>query len=173
MAEKLTHWKKLTNPDYLGAYALEPNQDLIVTIKSVANEVVTGTDGKKETCSVMRFVENVKPMVLNATNSKTIAKLFKTPYIEEWAGRKIQLYVEKGVKAFGDVVDALRIRPFLPLEMELKCADCGKKIEGNGKSTAEVIAKYTLDKYGRMLCNECGKKAYDLAQKEKEDKGVL
>jgi hypothetical protein len=79
MSETLTHWKKLTNPDYLGAYALEPGQDLIVTIKSVANEVVTGSDGKKETCSVMRFAENVKPMILNATNSKMITKLLKTP----------------------------------------------------------------------------------------------
>lgn len=173
MAEKLTHWKKLTNPDYLGAYALEPNEDMVVTIKSVANELVASPDGKKETCLVMRFTENVKPMVLNATNSKTIAKLFKTPYIEEWVGRKIQLYVQTGVKAFGDVVDALRVRPFLPVEKELKCADCGKKIEGNGKSTAEVIAKYTLDKYGRMLCNECGKKEHELIQKAIENKGVL
>lgn len=171
--EKLTHWKKLTNPDYLGAYALEPNQDLIVTIKSVSNEVVTGTDGKRETCSVMSFMENVKPMVLNATNSKTIAKLFKTPYIEEWSGRKIQLYVQTGVKAFGDVVDAIRVRPFLPVEKELRCADCGAKIEGNGKSTAEVIAKYTLSHYGRMLCNECGKKENEAIQKANEDKGAV
>ena len=173
MAEKLTHWKKLTNPDYLGAYALEPDQDLVVTIKSVSNELVASADGKKETCMVMRFVENVKPMVLNATNSKTITKLFKTPYIEQWAGRKIQLFIQTGVKAFGDTVDALRVRPFLPVEKELKCADCGKKIEGNGKSTAEVIAKYTLDKYGRMLCNECGKKEYEALQQANEDKGVL
>ena len=171
MADKLTHWKKLTNPDYLGAYALEPNQDLIVTIKSVANEVVTGTDGKKETCSVMRFAENVKPMILNATNSKTITKLLKTPYIEEWTGRKIQLYVETGVKAFGDVVDALRVRPFLPVDSELKCADCGKKIEGIGKSSAEVVAKHTLSKYGRMLCSECATKIANEAKKA--DGGVL
>ena len=173
MAEKLTHWKKLTNPDYLGAYALEPNQDLIVTIKSVSNELVTGPDGKQETCSVIRFFENVKPMVLNATNSKTITKLFKTPYIEEWSGRKIQLYVQPGVKAFGDIVDALRVRPFLPVEKELKCADCGAKIEGNGRSTADAIAKYTMKQYGRMLCNECGKKEHEARQQASEDKGVL
>ena len=169
----LTHWKKLTNPDYLGAYALETDQDLVVTIKSVSNELVTSPDGKKETCMVMRFAENVKPMVLNATNSKTITKLFKTPYIEEWSGRKIQLYVQAGVKAFGDVVDALRVRPYLPVEKELKCADCGKKIEGNGKSTADVIAKYTLSHYGRMLCNECGKKENEALQQANADKGVL
>jgi DNA-directed RNA polymerase subunit RPC12/RpoP len=171
MAEVLTHWKKLTNPDYLGAYALEPGQDLIVTIKSVANEVVTGTDGKKETCSVMHFVENVKPLVLNATNSKTITKLLKTPYIEQWSGRKIQLYVETGIKAFGDIVDAIRVRPFLPVEQELKCADCGKKIEPFGKMSAEVVAKHTLKTYGKMLCSECATKIAEA--NKKADEGVL
>lgn len=170
--EKLTHWKKLTNPDYLGAYALEPGQDLIVTIKSVANEVVTGADGKKETCLVMRFADDVKPMILNATNSKTITKLLKTPYIEEWTGRKIQIYTEK-VKAFGEVVDALRIRPFLPVEKQLVCANCGKAIEGYGKSSAETIAKHTLSKYGKMLCSECATKASEAQNKATNDEGVL
>ena len=169
--ETLTHWKKLTNPDYLGAYALEPGQDLIVTIKCVANEVVTGTDGKKETCSVMHFVENVKPLVLNATNSKTITKLLKTPYIEQWTGRKIQLYVEYGIKAFGDIVDAIRVRPFLPVEQELKCADCGNKIEPFGKMSAEVVAKHTLKTYGKMLCSECATKLAEASKKT--DEGVL
>ena len=170
MNETLTHWKKLTNPDYLGAYALEPGQELILTIKSVSNETVTGTDGKKETCSVMRFAENVKPMILNATNSKTITKLLKTPYIEKWTGRKIQIYVES-VKAFGEVVDALRIRPFLPVEKELICADCGGKIEGFGKSSAEVVAKHTLSKYGKMLCSACASKAAE--SQTVTDEGVL
>lgn len=169
--ETLTHWKKLTNPDYLGAYALEPGKDLIVTIKAVANEVVTGTDGKKETCSVMHFTENVKPMVLNATNSKTITKLLKTPYIEQWKGRKIQLYVEYGVKAFGDIVDALRVRPFLPVDKELICADCGKKIEPFGNRSAEVVAKHTLKTYGKMLCSECATKAAEALKKN--DEGAL
>jgi hypothetical protein len=158
------------NPDYLGSYALEPGQDLIVTIKSVGNEEVTGSDGKKEICSVIHFFENVKPMILNATNNKTIAKLFKTPYIEEWSGRKIQIYTEK-VKAFGEVWDALRIRPFLPVEKELLCADCGKKIEAFGKTSAEVVAKHTLNTYGRMLCSQCATKAAE-ANKPK-DEGVL
>ena len=168
MSNTLTHWKKLTNPDYLGAYALEPGQDLIVTIKSVANEVVTGTDGKKETCSVMHFTEDVKPLVLNATNSKAITKLLKTPYIEQWTGRKIQLYVEKGIKAFGDIVDAIRVRPFLPVEKELNCADCGGTIVAFGKMTAEVMAQYTLKKYGRMLCSECAQKEAE-ANKPKDE----
>ena len=171
MEEVLTHWKKLMNPDYLGGYALAPGQDLIATIKTVGNEEVTGTDGKKEICSVIHFVEaDVKPMILNATNNKTIAKLFKTPYIEQWSGRKIQIYTEK-VKAFGEIWDALRIRPFLPVEKNLVCADCGSIIESFGKTTAEVVAKHTLNTYGRMLCSACATKAAE-ANKPK-DEGVL
>ncbi len=166
----LTHWKKLMNPDYLGGYALEPGQELIATIKSVGNEEVTSPDGKKQICSVIHFVENVKPMILNATNNKTIAKLFKTPYIEEWSGRKIQIYTEK-VNAFGEVWDALRIRPFLPVEQELKCADCGKQIEGFGGKSADVIAKHTLKNYGRCLCSDCATKAAEA--NKKTDEGVL
>lgn len=172
MANAMTHWKKLTNPDYLGAYALAPGEELILTIKSVANEVVTGTDGKKETCSVMRFVEDVKPMVLNSTNAKMIAKLFKTPYIEQWAGRRIQIYVEHGVKAFGDIVDALRIRPFLPAEENLICADCGGKVEGYGDTSAQTVARYTQSKYGRILCSVCATAAKKAAE-EQADEGVL
>lgn len=172
MAEVLTHWKKLMNPDYLGGYALAPGQDLIVTIKTVGNEEVTSPDGKKSICSVIHFAEDVKPMILNATNNKTIAKLFKTPYVEQWAGRKIQIYTEK-VKAFGEVWDALRIRPFLPVEKELICAKCGKKIEGYGKMSADTLAKYTLSKYGQMLCSECATEASEGQNKTNTDEGVL
>lgn len=171
MANTLTHWKKLTNCDYLGAYEFLPNQEMIVTIKSVAQEIVTGTDGKKEICSVMHFVENVKPLVLNATNNKTIAKLLKTPYIEQWQGKKIQLYVQHGIKAFGDIVDAVRVRDFLPVDKELKCADCGATIQGFGKTSAEVVAKHTLATYGRMLCSDCATKAKEAATPK--DEGAL
>lgn len=172
MESTLTHWKKLTNPDYLGSYALLPGEEIIATIKSISNEEVTGADGKKEICSVVHFSEKIKPMILNATNFKTIAKLFKTPYIEQWIGRKIQIYTEK-VKAFGDIWDALRIRPFLPVEKNLVCADCGAQIEGYEKVSAEVVAKHTLSKYGKMLCPACAQKAADEASQKQEDNGVL
>ena len=87
-----THWKKLTNPNYLGAYSIENGQDLILTIKYVQEEKVIGPDGKKDDCVVCHFSENVKPMILNATNMKTITKLYKTPYIEEWTSKKSDWY---------------------------------------------------------------------------------
>jgi hypothetical protein len=159
MAE-LTHWKKLHNPDYLGAYSLDAGgtyKDLVATIKNVKMEEVTGSDGKKEQCMVMRFVENgIKPMIVNATNAKTLTKLFGTPYIENWAGRKIQLFVDK-VKAFGDVVEALRIRNYAPkvTGASTTCSKCNAEIEGVGNKNAQQIADYTARNYGRPLCSKC------------------
>lgn len=164
-----THWKKLSNPDYLGAYALDPGKDMILTIRSVAEENVIGADGKKEDCIVMRFQENVKPMIINATNAKTIQKIYHTPYIEDWAGCKIQLYVAQ-VKAFGEVVDALRIRPTVPkVEQPVNkvpvCADCGKEIKGiDEKHTAAYLAAYTQQHYGKPLCTECATRRAEQAK---------
>lgn len=104
-----THWKKLVNPDYIGAYALPPGQDVTVTIASVAREKITSTGGKKEECTVARLIGH-KPFILNATNSKSIAALYG-PYIEDWVGQKITLYAST-TKLAGEVVECLRIRPY-------------------------------------------------------------
>jgi hypothetical protein len=39
-SKPVTHWKKLTNPNYIGAHDLQPGQELPVTIESIKNEVV-------------------------------------------------------------------------------------------------------------------------------------
>ena len=164
----MTHWKKLSNPDYLGSYAFEPGQEMTLTIAGVRKEMVTGADGKQEECIVARFKENVKPMILNATNCKAISKLYKTPYIEEWAGKQIILRVQQ-VRAFGDVVDALRVKPELPAKApEFKCGQCGKVLEPFGNMNARALADYTRKSYGKVLCADCAKKAKE-AQEEKSD----
>lgn len=175
MTAKKTHWKKLQNPDYLGAYAFEPGQEIVATIKTVQQEMVTGADGKKENCTVLHFVEpNIKPMILNATNAKIITKLYKTPYIEDWEGRLIQIYVDR-VRAFGDVVDALRIRPFIPKVHAKRavCKDCGAIIEPFGGKSAEYMAQYTQDKYGKPLCADCAKRAAEDKTNAENEAGEL
>ena len=107
-----THWKKLHNPNYLGSYSLDEGKDLILTIKTVVKEVVK-TEREDQECTVIHFVENAKPMIVNVTNAKQIERIYKTPYIEEWSGMKIQLYSAK-IRAFGEDIEALRIRPSVP-----------------------------------------------------------
>ena len=87
----LTHWKKLINPDYLGAYSLTPGEEKVLTIKSVVREKVTGTGGKKQECTVVHWAESEKPMILNRVNSKIISKIYDTPYIELWVGKKVKV----------------------------------------------------------------------------------
>jgi hypothetical protein len=163
--ENLTHWKKLNNYDYLGAYSLEPGKDMIATIDMVKKEVVTGTGGKKEECMVVTFKErDLKPMIFNRTNAKTVQKIYRTPYIEEWAGRKIQIYIEPNIRVGGETVEGLRVRDFIPSAgntVDLSCTDCGDQIAAFGKKTAGDMAKYTYKKYGKPLCAECAQKAAD------------
>lgn len=153
----MTHWKKLTNPDYLGAYSLEGGQDIILTIERVQVETVTGPEGKKEECMVCHWMEREKPMILNSTNAKMIQKLLKTPYIEEWSGHKIQIGVEM-VKAFGEIVDALRVRSFLPATETFICESCGGEIRPAHGMNGAQLAAYTKKKYGRALCAACATK---------------
>ena len=172
MAEKLTHWKKLNNPDYLGAYALDPGKDMVLTIKSVVNETITGADGKKEECMVMRFTENVKPLVLNSTNAKTIESLLKTPYIEKWTGSRIQLYVDR-VRAFGEIVDAIRIRNYLPKVQTNKaqaCQECGQVVTATEKMNAAQVAVFSQTRFGKILCPGCLKEVMEKAAQDAADK---
>lgn len=115
-----THWKKLHNPDYIGAYSLDQGGkfvDLNVIITKVNKHLVKGPDGKEEECIVAEL-KGQKPLILNATNCKTLKKLFDSPYIEDWCNKKVTLTVEK-VKAFGDIHDAIRIKKSLPVKLEL------------------------------------------------------
>lgn len=120
MDNKLTHWKRLINPDYIGAYALQPEEDLVVTIDYVQREQVTGTGGKKEECTVAHLIGQ-KPLILNVTNSKSIAKLYG-PYIEDWSGKSVTLYASM-TKLAGDMVECLRIRPSVPTKRRKPITD--------------------------------------------------
>jgi hypothetical protein len=157
MNEK-THWKKLNNPDYLGAYAFQPGEEKTVTIKDVKRQAVYNQSaGGKEECTVAYFVEDVKPLILNVTNCKTIAKVWGTPYIEDWAGRRIILKVKK-ISAFGDMVDAVRVAAERPADEEIICEACGNPVTGVNGRTPKMVADTTKAKCGKVLCLACAKK---------------
>jgi hypothetical protein len=143
--ETLTHYKKLRNPDYMGAYCMPTDgSEIILTIKSVAVQQVANTEGKKSDCTVVYWQEpNWKPMILNAINSKVIAKVAKSPYIEKWVGVKVQIYTAK-VKAFGDEHDALRIRTFAPQITEAKTPDPHIDEQAIKEATDKIKACSTL-----------------------------
>ena len=147
--EKLTHWKKTFNPDFLGAHDFQPGEEITTVIEGFneAQEIV-GSGGKKDVVTAL-FLKGYKPFILNRTNAKLISKALKSPYMEQWTGKAIQLYVQTGVKAFGDVVDAVRVRPVAPrTEKPVLDMDRFKKmldsIEAGKFSTEQAKAKFQL-----------------------------
>ncbi len=108
----LTNINKLRNPNYLGGWDLQDNtgktNDIIVTIKEVKQDEVF--DQKTQSMGVVLTVyfNEVKPVILNATNRKTLCKVTETEFIEQMVGKKIQL-TTKRIKAFGEYHDAIRI----------------------------------------------------------------
>lgn len=106
-----THWKKMTNTNYFGSWDLPEGKDMIVRIIEIRQEMVQNAQGREE--KAVAVIEGQKPLILNTTNMKSIAKALGTPYVEEWAGRKVQLYSEM-VAAFGEITEAVRVRDFDP-----------------------------------------------------------
>lgn len=141
-----THWKKLINPNYIGVYSLKNGEDLDVTIEKVVREQVVSTGGKKEECTVAYLIGQ-KPLILNRTNSKTITKLFNSPYIEDWAGKKITLF-SSTTKLAGEIVECLRIRDIAPKlpELNVNTKEFDKCKEGikNGYTIAQIKTKYSV-----------------------------
>ena len=164
------HWKKSFNPNYYGTYALPDGQDVILTIKKVDEETVTGSDGKSEKCLVCHWKEEgVKPLILNATNCKAISKLLKSPYVDDWVGHRIQIGSEM-VKAFGETVDAIRVRKTLPEDVHVFYDQCGVEINPANGMTVKEFAAYSSKRFGKVLCIDCGKEAAKAMKAEDDTK---
>lgn len=108
--DTFTHWKKLTDPRFIGVYAL-PNQaeDLTVIISCVKYEELTMMHGKKEWHTVVYLVDQ-KPLILNKINAATIERLY-SPYIENWPGKNITLFASTCDLGREKNIPCLRIRP--------------------------------------------------------------
>lgn len=169
MADK-THWKKVvSDPNYLGEADFNEGEEKIATIAGVARDEVIQTAEGKSKKAVVHFRENLKPMILNVARSKAIEKVAGSPYFEDWVDVKIQLYIEHGIKAFGDVVSAVRVRPRKPvIKTAVQCADCGSDIQGANGRSADYMAAYTKKQFGVCLCFSC---ASARAEKAKQQQG--
>jgi hypothetical protein len=110
-----THFRKAFNSPYLGSADILG--ETILTISKVTLEP-DKTKKTKDSFNTAYFVEKeiragekLKPMIFNATNSKAMHKITGSPYIDDWQGVKICVWVDKNVKMMGDIVEGLRIKP--------------------------------------------------------------
>ena len=141
-----THIDKLRNPNYLGGWDLQDENgktnDIIVTIKEVKSEFVFNQKAQMEEPVLTVFFLECKPIILNATNRKTLKKVTDTSYIEEMAGKRIQL-TTKRIKAFGELHDAIRIVVPVPNAVieKVDIEKC-KSILNGSKTLAELVANW-------------------------------
>lgn len=113
-----THYRKAFNSPYLSsADIVEP---VNLTIKHVVLEP-DKTKRTKEHFNTLYFAEKeirkgetLKPMILNATNSRLMDKLAGSPFIEDWHDLTITVYVDPNVRFGRETVEGLRISPKLP-----------------------------------------------------------
>ena len=184
--EELKRMKPLTgserlganrDSEYLGAEDIDPGTEPILTIEAIYNGMITLQRGK-ENKDVIAFreervpgIKNVRPLVCNATNRKTLKKLYKAVTADNLVGKRIQLYIDHRVRdpQTGELTDGIRIRPKEPAAVKAEpiiCEECGKPITPIGQYSADDIAKINKQRFGRKLCGECSKK---LAEKPAEE----
>ena len=162
---KKTHYRKVFKSDHLGVADLEDMQEqkrrLVFTIKEVKQEIGVTVAGRKGTHNIAYFKEDIKPWVLNSTNSKTIKSFCdNSSCVEDWSNVLIELYIDSSVKMKGDTVGGVRVKTRQPsiTKPELtpvhKNWDGAKKSINNGETTVEAIRKhYILNEVNaELLC---------------------
>ena len=118
MKEQKDHYRNVFKSDHLGSADLEDfieqGKPLVFTIKHVIQEKQAKVAGKKIDANIAYFVEPIKPMVLNATNSKQIKLFTGSPFVQDWVNVLIELYVDENVQMKGVTTSGVRIRPIQP-----------------------------------------------------------
>ena len=108
------HYKAVSPNPYIASTDL--TDPIVVTIKKMAQEVSKLPD--KRTHNVAYFEEaeihpghKLKPMIVNTgVNSKAMLEITGSPFIEDWVGHRVELFVDPSAKYAGEVVGGLRIR---------------------------------------------------------------
>lgn len=110
-----THFKKAFNSPYLSsADIVEPTKLTIARVrlepdrtKKTKDSFNTAYFAEKE----IRKGEELKPMILNVTNSKAMKKLTGSPFIDDWVNVPVLVYVDNNVKFGRETLEGLRISP--------------------------------------------------------------
>lgn len=116
--DQKTHYRKAFDSPYLSsADIVEPTA---LTVKRVTLEL-DKTKKTKDKFNTAWFAEKelrpgepLKPMILNATNSKTLSQLAGSKFIDDWNNIRITVYVDGAVRFGKETVEGLRISPVAP-----------------------------------------------------------
>lgn len=118
-SENKTHYRKAFNSPYLSSADIVGPTNLTIARVVYAKDATKKTKDQFNTAHFVekeiRQGEKLKPMILNATNCKTLKALTNTPFLEDWINVPVTVYVDHNVKNRGQTVDGLRISPVPPV----------------------------------------------------------
>lgn len=160
-----THFRKAFDSPYLSsADIVEPTP---LTIDHVRLEP-DHTKKTKDLFNTAHFAEKelrpgekLKPMILNATNSKTMRNLTGSAFLEDWNGVRVMVYVDPNVRFGKESVEGLRIASKAPARRTLtpdnkvqwKAAQNAYKRDGN---LDKVLARVDMsEEHQSQLKAEC------------------
>lgn len=156
---KKDHYRNVFKSDHLGSADLEDlieqGKALIFTISHVYQEKGAKVAGKKIDANIAYFKESIKPMVLNATNSKIIKQFTGSSFVQDWNNVIVELYVDENVQIKGVTTQGVRIRAIQP-KQKVKPLFTEANFEAAKKANAtkiQIESKYTLteDNYNNYL----------------------
>lgn len=147
-------WAEALDNRYVNSELLgELDTEKVVTITKVEKDAEyydQQTHTTKKGLAI-HFAE-VKPLLANATNSKTLMRLFggANEDVTKCYGQKVILYVTT-TKVAGKVVNCIRIKEYT----EQKCEECGSVLKpASGKTVAELI-EISKRNTNKILCVKC------------------
>jgi hypothetical protein len=154
----MSDFRKPFKSDHLGVVDLEAmiesGQSLVVTVVKATQEQtkVAGSNGLFNICY---FKENIKPLVLNSTNSKKLRELSgsKSVHIEEWIKEpfQIELIADLSVKFGKETVGGVRFKLPSPAKVkEIPTAERFAKIKeaiiAKTRTVEQINANFELTK---------------------------
>lgn len=132
-----THYRKAFNSPYLSsADIVEP------TVLTISHVRLEGDKSKKskDLFNTAYFVEKeirkgeqLKPMILNSTNSRTLANLTGSKFIDDWQNVAVTVYVDSNVRFGRDTVEGLRISTERPRTTKKELTPDMKNVWENAK----------------------------------------
>ena len=141
------HYRAVLKSDHLSIADLEDfiesKKPLIFTIKEVKQELDKAVAGKKGNFNIAYFNEPIKPLVLNATNAKTVRSFAKdrSPFVEDWNNIVVELFIDNNVKMKGEIVGGVRIKPVQPIRIKPTFTEAMFEKAKSAKATIESIEK--------------------------------
>lgn len=109
-----THFRKAFDSPYLSAADIvEPTALTIRCVRLESDRTEKSRDHFNTAYFIEREIrkgEALKPMILNATNSKMLRQLTGSPFIDDWNDVPVTVWVDPDVRFGKETVEGLRLR---------------------------------------------------------------